>query len=804
MNQLPESLAAFAAFKQFIIYKSVPSVTRPGKTDKFPCDYRTGHYPVSAHDSQYWLDHQTAIATAARFGEGFGIGFVFTDADPFWFLDLDNCLLPDGRWNPVAQQFSGILKGCAVEISQSGKGLHFFGIGRPPAHRSRNDVYGLEFYNRGRFVALTGNGAMGNAACDASAILPAIVAAYFPPDASQGNSQEWTTEPDPEWRGPKSDEELLRRAMNSRSSASAFGSRASFADLYLANDQVLAQAYPDSGGRPYDCSAADAALAQHLAFWTGKDCERIRRIMLLSKLTRDKWEREDYLPRTILGAVGRQTDVLADKPMEMPAQAIQAAAAATVDGEQPQAKAVEGLTILDGEKQIHLFQGAVYISDQHKALIPGGRLLKPEQFKVHYGGYSFQIDPANERLSRDPWEAWTQSQLYRCPKVDGTCFRPDLGPGIVVERAGQFFVNTYFPVNIARKIGDPSPFLNHLKLLLPNPHDREIILSYMAACVQHKGIKFQWAPLIQGVEGNGKTLLTRCVAEAVGRRYVHWPKPAKLSKEFNAWMVGKLFFAVEDIYVPDARREVIEDLKPMITGGDGLEIEAKGVDQTSADICGNFIFNSNHLDAIRKTKNDRRFCVLFSAQQQVEDLARDGMEGDYFPRLYDWLRAEGYAIVNELLTTYKIPAAYNPAGSCQRAPQTTSTEQAIASSTGSVEQEIQESVAQGLPGFAGGWISSIYLDRLLERMGLMRRVSHSKRKEMLAQLGYQLHPALPDGRVNNPVLPEGGKPRLYVKIGSLAAQITVPAEVGKAYETANAQLSRAPAINLPFVHHQRG
>ena len=43
-----------------------------------------------------------------------------------------------------------------------------------------------------------------------------------------------------------------------------------------------------------------------LAFWTGRDCERIRALMNKSALARDKWEREDYLPRTILGAVGRQ------------------------------------------------------------------------------------------------------------------------------------------------------------------------------------------------------------------------------------------------------------------------------------------------------------------------------------------------------------------------------------------------------------------------------------------------------------------------------------------------------------------
>ena len=139
-------------------------------------------------------------------------------------------------------------------------------------------------------------------------------------------------------------------------------------------------------------------------------------------------------------------------------------------------------------------------------------------------------------------------------------------------------------------------------------------------------------------------------------------------------MLGKVFYGVEDIYLPDSRAEVFEELKPMITGGDGLEIEGKGVDQISADVCGNFMLNSNHKDAVRKTKNDRRICMLFCAQQQAEDLTRDGMSGDYFPKLYDWLREDGYAIVSDLLHTFPIPNEFNPATSCQRAPVTTSTE----------------------------------------------------------------------------------------------------------------------------------
>jgi len=775
-------LAAMVKYRQFIVYKLVPSQLRPGKTDKFPCDFRDGRV-VSAHDPAYWTDAWTALAAATNFGPGYGLAFVFTEADDLWFVDIDNCLQADNTWSPVAVALCGMFQGAAVEISQSGRGLHIFGSGRAPVHGTKNIPLGLEFYTKLRFVALTGTSASGNAAADFTHLLPSLVAQYFPPDAAQAMEQGWTEGPAAEWRGPTDDDELIRRALRSQSTASAFGGRASFADLWTGNMEALARAYPDPA-RGYDSSSADAALAQHLAFWTGKDCARIDSLMRRSALARDKWEREDYLPRTILGAVGRQFEVLTDKALE-PVAGAPESPAPSASTEPPRPTMVTGASFVNNDMQLTLFAGCVYVQDLHRVLVPGGVMLKPEQFKVHFGGYTFTMDAANEKTTKDAWEAFTQSQAYRCPRANAPCFRPDMPPGSLVQRGGQTFVNTYWPVDVPRKAGDGSPFLNHLAKVLPDERDRFILLCYMAACVQHKGVKFQWAPLLQGVEGNGKTLFTRCVAEAVGRRYVHWPKASKLAAQFNSWMIGKLFYGVEDIYVPDQKREIIEELKPMITGGDGLEIEGKGVDQISADVCGNFMFNSNHQDAVRKTKNDRRFCLLFSAQQQAEDLKRDGMDGDYFPRLYDWLRADGYAIVSDLLHTFPIPDEYNPATHCQRAPVTTSTAAAISASTGGVEQEVHEAIAQGLPGFCGGWISSIQLDRLLERLGVARRVTHSKRKEMLNDLGYAYHPALVEGRVNNLVLPDGGKPRLFVKTDSPARTIQGAAEAAKAYEQAN-------------------
>ena len=734
---------------QWIVVLLVPLAN--GKTDKLPVDFRTGNVGVNAHEKTFWTDHATALARAQQWGPQFTVGFVLTAADPFFCLDIDNALMPNGQWSPLSQQLVAALPGCCVEVSQSGRGLHIWGQGVVPPHRKKNIPLAIELYTERRFIAI-GHNAVGDMSQPCPTIA-AVAAHYFPPAAEVGETPE--EGPSPEWRGPTDDDELLRRALASRSAASAFGGKASFADLWDANVEVLARAYP-SNDSPFDASSADMALAQHLAFWTGRDVARIERLMKRSALRREKWEREDYLvARTIRGACAQQREVLQDKIPER-------ADVPTTPPGAPKMRDVEGSTFLNADAQRALFDGCIYIVDQHRALVPGGLLLKPDTFRARFGGYTFAMDNRNERTTRNAWEAFTESQVLRAPRADGTCFKPELPYGAIVTDAGRTRANTWWPVDVPRKKGDPSPFLRHLAKLLPNERDRLHVLYYAAACVQHQGVKFQWAPLLQGVEGNGKTLISRCIAQAIGARYVHWPKASKIAKQFNGWMIGCVFFPVEDIHTSE-NVDVIEELKPMITGGDGLEIERKGVDQFSTEICGNFFFNTNHKNGLRKTVNDRRWAVFYTAQQHVEDLARDGMDGSYMSDLYDWLKnRDGYAIVSEYLWTLPIPDDMNPAKGLQRAPVTSSTAAAIEAGRGRIEQEILEAIEQGAPGFAGGWVSSMAVDRLIEKMGRAGAVPPNRRRDMLRELGYDWHPGLVQGRVHNAIAPDGGKPRLFI------------------------------------------
>lgn len=792
MLHLPNALGALVSWRQFIVYRIEPKPDQPGKTNKFPVDHATGYMPKKgtggAHNHDIWTDFVTASAAAQRFGSAHGVGFVFSPDDPFWFLDIDNALQADGTWSPLAQQLCGVFGNCAIEVSGSGRGLHIFGSGPVPPHGCKNEAHGLEFYHERRFVALTGTNAQGDITQAAQpGALEWLVGTYFGQAHDEHRPAEWTYGPATGWRGPVDDDDLIRRACAAQSKQAIFGQGATFRDLWEGNIEVLARVYPDvrgGQGRAYGASEADAALAAHLAFWTGRDAERMERLMYRSALAREKYEQHgSYLHLTITRAIARNSAVCVDKEVVAPMAVTPPPPDIPYAPPRPEPRT--GKIFLDGPAQAELFEGCVYVTDAHKILVPGGTLLSEKQFNATYGGHAFTMNDRNEGSpSKSAFEAFTQSQILSPPRADTTAFRPGEPPAALIREPGQVLVNKYWPIAVPRKAGDISPLMRHLEIMLPIKRDRDIYLSYMAALVQYKGIKFQWAPVLQGVQGNGKSMFGACVQQAIGKKYTFKPKPATLGKNFNGWLDNNILILVEEMRVEEHRQDFIDTLKILITGGDGIEVERKGIDQITLDFCANFMFFSNHRDAVRSDENERRFAVFFTAQQTRADLAAAGIDKstDYFPKLWRWLRAEGFAIMSEFLHTWPIPNEFNPAGDCQVAPDTSSSSEAVAASRGRVEQEIEEAVGQCRQGFCGGWISSSAIDALLERMRV--NIAHNRRREILQRLGYDWHPALKDGRATSIIMPDNCRPRLFVQRGHPASFIVDPATALRAYTDA--------------------
>lgn len=800
-------LAQMQGVRAFIVYRLVPQPD--GSVDKVPVHPLTGYSAdpegnaFNPHDSAQWMTPDEAAMWAEQLGPSYGVGVVISEQIVLpnglrlFCIDLDKCR--DGAaWLPHAVNFCTRFAGALIERSVSGNGLHIFACyqGERPDHGVKNKTYRMECYTRLRFIAVTGDGAQGSALVDHTRALHAFTGEFFPPhdDVEYGDTLSECAVP--EWAGPEDDDELIRRAMRSTSAGAIFGGKAAFADLWNANANVLGRVFPSFKHTAYDESAADLALANHLAFWTGNHGVRIERIMRRSMLVRGKWDRPGYLVGTINRACGsqkqwykdpRESTVVAAPPaplVDAPAPALATPAAPGGFSSAPivpTARPPVG-DYLTLQQQLALFDGCVYVQDVHEVLMPQGHLLSSERFDAEFSGYQFAVTADGQRPAKRAWEAFVHSEVHNFPKVKGTFFDPRRPAREFMVRDGWTFINSFVPITIEREPGDASPFVEHMRRILPVGQDADILLAYFAACVQYPGYKFQWWPLIQGVEGNGKTILSKLLESSVGTRYVHWPKASEVGSKFNSAFYGKLMILVEDIRITEARDSLWETLKPMITG-DRLEIEAKGVDKVTREVCFNGVLNSNHKNGIRKTRNDRRICPFFCAQQHEPELQRDGLTEDYFNRLRQWIADGGTRIVADFLYRYPIPEQWNPATKAIRAPRTSATEDAITAGLGTVEQEVLEAIEQGTPGFRGGWVSSTALDRLLGVLGKAATIPRNKRRELLEAIGYAAHPALPDGR-SSVADTDGSRPRLYVRADAPGAREQNPALVMQWYQFA--------------------
>ena len=715
------ALEALKAHRQFILYRLVPSATRPGKMDKFPCD--ASGSKADAHSPENWLSYEGAATSAQQFGTGFGVGYVLTPETKLFCLDIDDCLLPEGQWSPLALQICGLFPGAAVEVSQSGRGLHIWGsyTGDMPPHACKNTALHVELYSERRFIALgLPDSAVGDVATDCTLSLHAAIAAYFPPEVTGGVASEWTTEPVPEWRGPTDDAELIRRALQSRSSASAFGGRASFAELWTGNADALSRAYP-AEGRPYDASSADAALAAHLAFWTGKDCERIQRLMLQSQLNRDKWSREDYLPRTILAAVGRQEAVFVD------------------DAERRREQINEAMRIGEGSDEIRLagtvaldemLPRFVFIQDgqqvvdlqqpQHIAALGDWKAtLKASMTTLEVKGqYNFDGTPKTKTYETSA--LWEKNPLRQISQA--VTFLAG-GKRVVRDPKGREAVNTWNAPARSTGPGDASLFIGHVAYLFGEDAPR--FLDWLAHIEQRPGElpQFGWLH-ISDKQGTGRNWIASVIARLwPGYAAVNFDLSALFRTGFNDRLSSKIIAVVDEINEGgnDSKWRNSETMKSLINEGQRTINPKFGRIREEFNACRWLVF-SNHRSALALNETDRRFNVVIR-----EGTPRDA---EYYRGLYAALKAPGFiAGVAHTLRTRDL-SDFNPGA---HAVMTAAKEAVVAASRSEADEVLVDVVkywpadvihsstlGELITGQLGGKITPAYR-HALERQGIRGR-----------------------------------------------------------------------------------
>jgi hypothetical protein len=209
------------------------------------------------------------------------------------------------------------------------------------------------------------------------------------------------------------------------------------------------------------------------------------------------------------------------------------------------------------------------------------------------------------------------------------------------------------PMRLPASVTDAAvqPWLDHISFLFSNDDERAFLLDYFAHLVQHRGVKIRFAPILIGAQGIGKDLLLNPIVTWLGETNTRQIEP----EDFAPGKFGD-FFESELCVVQEITRhgkyDLYEKMKAIISGtaGDKVLVNKKYQMPYEVKNLVNFIFFSNHTDAITLAEDDRRFFVIESTVSAQKEAYYDALAKFYanggVAAVIAWLKARNLGNFN--------------------------------------------------------------------------------------------------------------------------------------------------------------
>ncbi len=267
----------------------------------------------------------------------------------------------------------------------------------------------------------------------------------------------------------------------------------------------------------------------------------------------------------------------------------------------------------------------VYIRREDHALV------NEKAFRALNNPYTAQMRIAARY--KDDASKYAQSLPFgQIDRVRKMCYRPGQ------EQLVDGMANMWTKPPITPLDEEPMVFLDHVSYLIPDPVERELLLNWMAHCLQKPMIKLMFALLIVDEKGRtGKSWLGYLMRVLLGRQnVVMLSEDDPVTSDFNAWSLNKSFGFIHEI-LPNGKSDIIMKLKGMITE-DTRSINMKGIERYDAENRTNLMGATNHAKAVKIAQDDGRWAVVKGATDKrfCDD---DGKPTDATVAYYDELFA---------------------------------------------------------------------------------------------------------------------------------------------------------------------
>jgi hypothetical protein len=220
----------------------------------------------------------------------------------------------------------------------------------------------------------------------------------------------------------------------------------------------------------------------------------------------------------------------------------------------------------------------------------------------------------------------------RLPRASEAIYEPGLG-----DWPTRTKFNMYRPAGFAPLEGRPEIILAHIRYLFPDKWERSLVIAYLKWMVQRPQDKMQFALLIIGKYGVGKSWFSTFFQTLFGEHNVLvLEKGERIASNFNKLEENRQVIFVDEL-CPGGTADLARAIEPKIVGK-AVTIEPKGVDPFTVPNRYNVVSISNYETAIKlKTKRDRKWLVVRATSRiwgaDLESPEREAE--DYYNRLFD-------------------------------------------------------------------------------------------------------------------------------------------------------------------------
>lgn len=211
-------------------------------------------------------------------------------------------------------------------------------------------------------------------------------------------------------------------------------------------------------------------------------------------------------------------------------------------------------------------------------------------------------------------------------------YDPSKPPGIYMDKAT--YVNTHVPTDVVKEVGDPAPFEDFMRHLVPDPSDRLELERWCATLIARPTTKMTYGVLlISETQGVGKgTLGEKILAPLVGHFNVSYPGENEIvDSDYNYWLAHRRLAVVHEIYAGHSSK-AYNRLKSIITDR-RITVMKKFVANYEIDNWIHIFACSNSFRAIKISMDDRRWLL-----PKITDAKRDS---SYWIEFNRWLSERG-------------------------------------------------------------------------------------------------------------------------------------------------------------------